>query len=56
MKITELQKIKVYRVQDDMYNEELIIIMEDGELQFYTESELKYSNFEKALAKEREKA
>ena len=53
MQVTELQNIKVYRVQDDNYNEELIIIMEDGDLIFYTEVELKFSNFEKALAKER---
>jgi len=31
-----------------MVTDEMIIIMEEGELQFYTEIELKYSYFEKA--------
>jgi hypothetical protein len=48
MEITELQNVKVYRVRDDMVTDEMIIIMEEGELQFYIEIELKYSNFEKA--------
>jgi hypothetical protein len=48
MEITELQNVKVYRVRDDMVTDEMIIIMDEGELQFYTEIELKYSYFEKA--------
>ena len=52
MKVTQLQNIKIYRVQDDTFSEEIIIIMEDGELEFYTSLDLKYSNFEKALLKE----
>ena len=52
MKVTQLQNIKVYRIQDDNYTEEIIIIMDEGELEFYKEIEIKYSNFEKALLKE----
>lgn len=55
MEITELQNSVVYRVQDAQYCEELLIILEDGELRFYVPLELKYSHFEKALKKELDK-
>ena len=52
MIITELQNIKVYRVYDDMINDEMIIIVEDGEILCYTQLDIKYSNFEKAKSKD----
>jgi len=53
MKVTLLQNIKVYRVQDDDYDEDMIIVLEDGEIYFYTMLVEKYSDFEKALAAEK---
>ena len=51
MKITELQDITVYRVQDAQHCEEMLIIQEDIDVRFYVEIDLKYSNFEKAKEK-----
>lgn len=51
MKITELQNIKVLRVQDAQVVEEIIIIMEEGELRFYEEVEIEYSYFLKQKEK-----
>ena len=55
MEVTELQNVLIYRVRDDKFSEHMIILMEDGELQFYSEIDLKYSYFEKALAEEKKK-
>jgi len=55
MIITELQnEIKVYRVQDDGFTEEIIMILEEGEPRFYSEIDIKYSYFESCLKKEGE--
>jgi len=55
MKITELQNIKVFRIRNDNVDDEMIMILEEGEPQFYSEIEMKYSDFEKAKLKEKMK-
>jgi len=55
LKIVELQKeSRIFRVTDESSGNELIIIMEDGDLQFYGQIELKYGYFESCLKKEKE--
>ena len=55
MKVVELQDVRIWRIHDRDYTEDMIIIMEDGELVFYQVLPEKYSIFERALAKEKEK-
>jgi len=54
MKIVELQKeSRIFRVTEELSGKELIIIMDDGDLQFYGQIELKYGYYESCLEKEK---
>ena len=52
MNVTELQKeCRIWRISDHLGNE-VIIIMEDGDLEFYSPIEIKYGYFESQKKKE----
>ena len=51
MEIVELQNIKIFRVTDESSGNYVIVIMDEGELEFYTPIEMKYSYFEKSKRK-----
>lgn len=53
MDIVELQKeSRVFRVTEESSGKALIIIMSDGDLEFYGSIELKYGYFESCKEKE----
>ena len=56
MDVVELQPntTKLWRVIDDKVTDEMIVLMEDGDLRFYTEIDVKYSYFEMCVQKEKE--